>query len=525
MKGLYPCARRFAVSSTLLLAWGCPLAQVQPASVLAGPGDLARFAVKNFSVVGENPLTAELTRKTLAPFMGESVDMGHLEEAAQALRNQLRARGFAFHRVVLSPANNSGVIRLEVYGAALGKVDVQGNQIFADTNILNSLPRLIPGVSFDTRQLARDLAVANENPSKQTSVRFVPGAVSDTVDAAVDVIDARTVGGYISADNTGKGRITLGASHANLFDRDHQAAISVTGAPGQAGGLHQYGAIYRVPLYPKGGILSAFAMRSSINAGSVAQRLAVTGPGTFAGVQYDHYFAPQGDYRGILTVGLEDRHFEPARAATPGALPAGPDYRTRPLTVRYAGRVQPGWGQWGFNLDLVRNLALGSGNEAPRYAANRAGAPAHWSLARAGADVSVDLPDSWLLTGRVKLQASGVPLVPGEQFGVGGSQSVRGLDERVLSGDTGFQGSVEVLTPALAENTRLLAFYDRGQVRRHQDALLALATASSFGLGVRWNHGSALSAAVDFAHVLSGMDNLPAGTPRDKVHLRLNWRY
>jgi hemolysin activation/secretion protein len=37
--------------------------------------------------------------------------------------------------------------------------------------------------------------------------------------------------------------------------------------------------------------------------------------------------------------------------------------------------------------------------------------------------------------------------VPGELFGVGGAQSVRGYEERELAGDSGLQASFEFTTP------------------------------------------------------------------------------
>jgi hemolysin activation/secretion protein len=174
---------------------------------------------------------------------------------------------------------------------------------------------------------------------------------------------------------------------------------------------------------------------------------------------------------------------------------------------------------------LSQNLPDGAGNDNTSYNANRAGATVNWNAWRLGADVALPIASNWLLSARVRAQISGATLVPAEQFGVGGAQSVRGLEERALSGDNGVQASLEFLSPSIAEGTRGLLFVDFGEIRRYNDLVLASASVASLGLGLRWTLGSNLSANLDLAHILQGMDKLSAGTSSDKVHFSLNWRF
>jgi hemolysin activation/secretion protein len=94
-----------------------------------------------------------------------------------------------------------------------------------------------------------------------------------------------------------------------------------------------------------------------------------------------------------------------------------------------------------------------------------------------------------------------------------------------LAGDSGHWGNLELWTPALAENLRMLVFYDFGEIRRHDDANLPSASVSSFGLGVRWSMGSNVSASLDLGHVFSGRSKLPAGTSRDRAHLNISYQF
>ena len=517
---------------SILLVFACMASvQAQTSTPPAAAEDEASFSVTGFVVEGDSPLPADLTNATLAPYVGEHHGIERLQQAATALEALLRDRGFGFYRVVLPPQDIGGVIKLQIFKFTLGTVAIKGNQVFSNENILRSLPQLTPGSSPNSYALARDLSMGNENPSKRANVTFKQGEVPDTVDATVDVVDSKTLTGFLSLTNTGNAstgynRLTAGVSHTNLFDLDHQGTVTYTTSPSDPGRVHQYGGYYRAPIYSLGGTVTGYYTNSSVNSGVVANSINVTGRGEFVGLQYTQYLAPRGDFRSFVTVGVDDKNFNnEGITQIVGGAALFPNYRTRPITVSYAGRFEKKWGLFGFNVDYARNLSMGGGNDTASYNANRAGATTRWGALHYGADLAAPLPGNWLLSTRLRGQESGDTLVPGEQFGVGGAQSVRGLTERVLSGDSGIQGSIEFWTPAFAENTRALLFYDFGQIRRHNDTVTPSATVTSVGVGVRWSLATAWSASVDYAHVLSGKADLPLGTSRDRVHFSLNWRY
>ena len=490
----------------------------------------ASFNVSGYTVEGDNPLGEAETQSALAPYVGKHDGIERLQQAATALEELLRKSGYGFYRVVLPPQDIGGVIRLQMFRFTVGTVEIKGNQFFSNDNILRSLPQLATGSTPNTSALARDLALANENPSKRANVTFKQGSLADTIDANVEVQDSRTVSGFVLLNNTGttetgNGRLTLGASHANLFDKDHQATFTYTTSPTEPGRVHQWGGYYRAPLYALGAMVSAYYTTSSVSSGIVANTINVTGRGDFAGVAVSYYLAPQGDYRSYLTLGLDDKHFRNDKITTLGGAALFPNYRTRPLALGYTGRFQKQWGQWGYNLEFAQNLSSGGGNDNASYLANRAGASTNWNALRYGLDIALPMPSEWLFMGRLRGQRSNDALVPGEQFGIGGALSVRGVPERVLAGDSGLWGNLEFWTPALIENTRILVFYDFGEIRRHNDALLPAATLTSFGLGVRWSLGKQFSASLDLGHVLSGHNKLPAGTSRDRAHLNLSYQF
>jgi hemolysin activation/secretion protein len=107
---------------------------------------------------------------------------------------------------------------------------------------------------------------------------------------------------------------------------------------------------------------------------------------------------------------------------------------------------------------------------------------------------------------RVRAQYSDDNLIPGEQFGLGGAFSVRGLREREVTGDSGIFGSVEALVPLPWEGVSVAAFVDAGHVTVNEitPGLPETQQAISIGVGVRWVLARRFSASVDAAQVLNG---------------------
>ena len=135
----------------------------------------------------------------------------------------------------------------------------------------------------------------------------------------------------------------------------------------------------------------------------------------------------------------------------------------------------------------------------------------------------------WQWRASLSGQWASSPLVPGEQFGVGGNASVRGFEEREMSNDAGFQGNLEVYTPelcmALGANCRMVGFYDFGALKRIQPIPGESASehVASAGFGVRYVLGKRLTFQADYAHVVDPGANLNRGAW--KLHARIGFSF
>jgi len=495
------------VAGALLLAGAIAGAYAQGG---AGTG----LALTGFRVEGENPLSDAATHAVLAPFSGENVSIDRLQEAAAALEAKLKEEGYAFLRVVLPPQLARGEIVLRVLAFKLGAVNVSGNKHFDTDNIRASLPALAPGTSPNLREIARSQALANEHPAKQVSVTMEQGKVADTVDATVRVEDHNPLQFFgtlnnIGTEATGKWRLGAGVQHSNLFGLDHSLTASYTTSPGHEGDVSQYGFYYRAPFYGMHSALSAYYTRSDTNSGTVAQFFQVSGRGEFTGLRWTHRLLPFGAYSHVAEFGVEDRFFR--NDVSFEGVPVGVNVRSRPLLAHYEGRLDGADYGARAAVDFAYNFKSGGSNDAAAYSGNRAGATPDWQAWRFALEGS-KLIYGWVASARLRGQASGDALIPGEQFALGGAAWVRGLPEREATGDYGYVANLELDTPELMPGLRAAAFADWGAARLHDAAgQVARHGASSIGAGLRWSLYKTASVVFDWAHVLNGAGTTPAG--------------
>jgi len=548
------------MSSTVLLR-ASPLAcltalAVFAAAPVAAQGAAATMAprpaaadvlleVKRFEIVGSNPLSDAETADVLAPHLGAHRSLGTLESAATALETRLRERGFSFHRVIV-PAQKpaAGVVKLEILQFPLASVAVVGNKYFSADNIRRSLPGLTPGTSPDVLEMSRELGLAGEHPSKHVAVVLKESATADALDADIRVRDvdpqqfftsftANTRDTYNTTNaSTGYTRLTVGYQNANLFDRDHVLTASYTTSPRYPERVSQYGAFYWIPFYGYATSLQVYYTHSDVRTGSVGigtSSFDVSGKGDFFGARLTHSLSKYGAVTQNVALSLDDRYFKNDVGVEDVSLPTT-SVRSRPLALRYTARLEQDWGGVGAYAEPVSNLGGGSANTDSDYEIARPGAKRNWNAFRYGIDANYSL-GSWGLSGHLRGQETNSELIPGEQFGLGGVGSVRGLRDREFAGDRGYSVNLEALGPPLAAGVRPLAFFDFGGARllgnSTQPDAISRDTASSIGVGMRGNWDRRLDVSADLAYVLNGIsstDSVP-GTKAGHVKLMVTAFY
>jgi hemolysin activation/secretion protein len=522
------------------LGVACPLgvaAQSTPVSpVTQSTAPSPSFVIRGFDITGENPLADGEVTRILAPYLRTDATIDTLQKATAALEEALKDRGFSLYKVALPPQEVGRSVTLNIVKFVIGKVTIEGRDRYSESNIRASIPELKEGTSPNFQALAVQTSIANESQGKQLQVALKESDESDKIDVRLVVKEAKPWNFSVSESNTGSSatgsdRLTLAGSHSNLFNLDHQLTAAYTTSLERAGDVRQLGLNYRVPLYRLGAVLGASYTRSDVvgNFGAFSS----TGAGQTLGLSYNHYLPPAGGYRSYLGLSMDDKQFDVTQIN--GAPLAGQLVRrSRPLTMGYTARVESDSSAWGYNLDLAANVSGGSGNDLLSYQSEDARiTTANWKLLRGGANYLTGWPNGWLVGVRGLFQFSSDALISGEQFGLGGSTSVRGTGERPISGDSGFLVSTEVTSRELAPGLRLLGFVDAGWLSNRNpngNPKPANDSLSSAGLGLRYALPS-FTVSADFGRVVGG-STLPyvagSGLPQNgdqKLHVNLSARF
>lgn len=486
--------------------------------------------VKRFIVEGDNPLSPEETQTILAPHLGVHKSLTTIEAAASALEQVLRDRGYSFHRVIV-PAQRptGGELKLQVLSFPLNEVTVTGNEHFSSENILRSLPALQPGKSPDLKVLSSQLGLANEHPSKRLTINIKESTRRDALDAEVRVRDGKVIQPFISLTghtrdfdntinrNTGYTRLTLGVQHGNLFDRDHVATLAYTTSPEEVSNVTQYGIFYWLPFYGYNTSLNAYWTKSDINTGTVGlggQSFDVSGRGEFYGIRATYALPRMDEVSQNVSVAIDDRYFE-STLSTTGLVQSVP-VGSRPLSLRYTVRKEQPQSTFGGYAEYVMNMGGARADSDTEYAISslRTGVNPgpNWNAWRWAVEGHRVFAGNWVAIGRLRGQYADEPLIPGEQFGVGGPGSVRGLRERETAGDRGYSLNLELQAPDVGAGLLPFVFYDQGY-RKYVSPVPGLPvkdSASSLGAGLRWNWQKNLDVSVTYANVLNGV---AVGTP------------
>lgn len=525
-----------ACSAALCTSLALPaatLAQAPPpaapaASTTESPAP-ARVQVREFLVKGNTLLPPSRIDATLAPFQGQR-DMKELVHAALAVQNLYRDAGYGAVIAYLPEQSGApGTVVIQVLEGHVGKVTVSGNKVATEAQVRRSVPLLREGRTPPIRGIDTQIELANENPARQVSVSLAPGAAAGEVDARMLVTELAAQQWTLSADDTGspgtgRWRTGVGYQRANLFGLDQVLSLQYQTAPEHVSDVSVASVGYRAPLYGAGLMLDAYAAYSDIDAGTtdtVAGALSFGGKGKVFGWRLTGLLPRRGELTQQVAAGMDWRTYlnHCAIAGLPdGACgSAGASVAVMPLSVDYTLQYT-GPSPWGVQLTAEQNMDVGGRHASPAdFEAVRTGAKPGFFSARLNAFGGLLLPADWQLQARVIGQASGDALVSAEQFGLGGASTVRGYEEREITGDEGLLGRFELLGPDMAgalgragdttrRQWRLLGFADGGRVWNHQGTpclgdTQTRCTLASAGVGSRLQWGTFVL-RLDLAHAL-----------------------
>lgn len=481
-----------------------------------------QFEVSGYQLDGTNPLGDAAVQAVLKPYTGPQQSVATLQQAAAALQAKLQEEGHGFYRVLIPPQTITDRVRLQLLMLPVGSVSFAGQQHFTEEQLRAAFPQLQAGITPDTLRLARNLAQFNDHPAHQAMLTLSENRVQEAIDVKVTVEDQPPATRFASLQNTGsdatgKWRLATGFHTSALAGTDQQLTLSYTTSPDHHRDVSQYGASWKWPVYSLATDVALYAGHSSVDSGTVGDIFNVAGRGDYAGISLTRHLLPAGQLKHGIKAGLDYKAY--GNQVLFGQSNLGSDVTTTPFTLGWFGVWQGAGRRAELTLDWARNMPGSNDNDDAHHAANRSGASAGWQVWRTGVNYQSALPAQWRAVARLQAQYSHQALVPGEQFGLGGTQSVRGYEEREASGDQGYQLALEAWAPAIAPGLQAVLFAEGGQTRRVQ--LQAQETGRQnllgLGFGLRWQPASHYGLSADLARPMKDTSQTQAGTWRAHV--------
>jgi hemolysin activation/secretion protein len=522
-----------------------PAANIVPAEPVAPP----KFEIQRYRLEGNTLLRRETIDRVLAPYTGKGKDFGDVQRALEALQGAYQQAGYGGVEVRLPEQElERGEVRFVVIETKIARITVEGNEHFTRENILRSVPSLRVGETPNSREISESIRLANENPSKQSTVLLRGSEREGEVDATIRVADIDPRRWSVSLDNTGNentGRARLGIAFqdSNMFERDHVMTAQFITSPSKLEEVLVFGVGYKIPFYGSGNSVDIVGGYSNVDSGTVQDLFLVAGQGSIYGFRYNQALPKWGDLEQKLIYGLDYRAYQNQvnTDGSTGQTTLVPDITVHPVSLTYTANLRLTGHDLSGYFNLAQNIPGGSDGQVEDFNGPQGARPgvgaANYRLYRAGLNYVKLLPADWQLRTNFAGQFTRDALVAPEQFGIGGADSIRGFNERYASNDKGYRTTFELYTPDYGKawglpdgRLRFLVFYDTGSLRRNftTDNELDQASLDATGLGLRLSYKTYFTMRLDVAHVLHDGTNYNSPDTRrniQKFHLSLAWVY
>lgn len=494
--------------------------------VLVGSkADFHRAGVSSFFGVEINDLQIPGGAKNLKKllendFIGKPLNTELIKEIKHKIVSYYRKNN---HPVILVDVPQqdvtNGTLQVVVVESAVGKVEFKGNEWFS-SELLDSYVHLKPKDPINKKELMRDLAFMNRNPFRRTDVLFSAGEQEGTTNIDFITKDRLPFRIYAGADNTGmpqtdNARLFAGFNWGNAFGCDQLLTYQVTASPD----FHRFlsNTIDYVAPLPWRHSVHIFGGYTTIH--PKIQDFHSEGKSAQVSFRYDMPFYPNGeDYLNEFTLGFDYKYTNNDLQFLDFKF-QDPLFGQVNVTQLVAG--------YSFSRKFPKNDFLlyshvfySPGEWLPHqtphaFGSLRHGTNSHYVYGRFAFSDTYYLPKNFSIYGLARFQVSSAPLIPSEQFGLGGYDTVRGYEERQVNADNAVCVNLEIRSPKFSifdsllnkkvgDELTILVFgdYGYGVNNLHFFAEDKSATMASVGPGLRYRVNRYFSARLDIGFQL-----------------------
>jgi hemolysin activation/secretion protein len=478
------------------------------------PGEVpARLLVNGFVVEGSTIFSAEDFAKVTDPYVGRELSFAELLQVRTAVTQLYVSQGYVTSGAFIPPQTlEGGVVKIQVIEGSLEEINVTGNRRL-NSSYVRSRIRLAASTPLNVPHLLEGLQLLQLDPLiENISADLQAGARPGTSLLQVQVTEADTFSVTPSIDNgrspsVGSFRRQIGVSQANLTGLGDGLSINYTNTDGSNG----VDGSYTLPLNPRNGTLRlAYGTTwSSIIAPDLFRdKLDIDAKSRYYELSYRQpvFQSPNEEFTLGLTASRQESSAEFLSTNEP--FPDEENSQTRVSALRFSQewtrrssrQVLAARSQFSLGLDLFDSTVRDNAPDS-RFLAWRG--QAQW--------VRLLAPETLLLV-RSDVQLTGDSLVPLEQFGLGGQETVRGYRQDALLTDNGALLSTEVRIPILRVPEvkgvlQFTPFIDMGTTWNNSGEDPNPNTLIGVGAGLLWRMKDDFSARLDWGIPLIKLDD------------------
>ena len=470
----------FAIASSYLLTnqptYAVPIPQPKSEST-----QIAQTIIINrVQLIDNTVLTPKELAPILQPLQGKAINLEQVKTAAEAITQLYISKGYITSQAKFDAQDPqsvmNGVAQIRAVEGEIERVDIIGT---TQTNPDYVRSRVNLGITkpFKGNLIEDQLRLLRTDPIfRNVTASLKPGASAGKSLLVVQVEEANQLGGSVSFDNyspvsVGSERKGANLSYRNLTGNGDLLAASYYRST--TGGSNLYDFSYSFPINPMNGTIAIRYGPSNYRITDTAfADLNIKGANSLYDIVYRQPLIRSSREEFALSFGFNyqtGQTFLFENLANPFGF--GPDANGVSTTSIFRfGQdytLRDPDGTWA----LRSQFNLGTGLFGATFVTTPNAGFFSWlgQLQRVhilGSDA--------LLIASLDSQLSANPLLPSQQFSIGGGQSLRGFRQSALSGDNGIRLSLE---------TRLTAMRDQNTKR----SLLQIAP--FIDLGAIWNHG------------------------------------
>jgi hemolysin activation/secretion protein len=459
-------------------------AAAQPASTpsqTVSPSSERHVDIEAYDVDGNTKLDQETIETAVYPFLGPDRVRDDVGAARQALQRAYESHGYQSVVVEIPPQNvTNGIVKLHVVEAPVGRLRVTGARYYLPSEIKAHVPSLKAGNVPNFEDTQQELADLNRLPGEQVTPLLKPGKVPDTVDVDLQVKDQLPVHASVELNNdhsanTEPLRTIATVRYDNLWQLGNSISATWLRAPQNVKSGQVFAASYLAPIWgsPWSLLVSGYQSNSLVNTlggtGVLGNGYSISAHGVLTlpklggfddtfnfGISFNHF--------------LENVGFNPNAPCVSPIIPGGTCTTIEyvPLVATYD--VSRASKESATDISIGVTVGIrGSGTSPLEYEQTRAFATGNFVHVNLDATQTQSLGDDFQAVFHFAGQGSDQPLVPTEEYALGGLASVRGYLQSEAVADNGLLGSIELRSPSIGswfgsfiDDWRFFAFGDSG---------------------------------------------------------------